>query len=84
MKVAFGVMQVTKPNGISNITMGDVKIVLNERHLSVVGLADDDMIQITNYSGFTVYKGTKHEVDLNTAGIYIVKVKGQTLKIQVK
>lgn len=34
--------------------------------------------------GYTVYRGTEHEVDLDAAGIYIIKVKGKTLKFSAK
>ena len=59
-------------------------IVVNKRHLKVEGLADNDPIKVVNAIGYTVYEGTAHEVDLNAAGIYIVKVKGKTLKFSVK
>lgn len=75
---------VTSATGIGNITMGDVKLVIKDRHLKVEGLADNDIVQIINTIGFTVYKGTEHEIDLKAAGVYIVKVKGKTLKFSVK
>ena len=75
---------VTPSTGIGNITMGDVKLVIKDRHLKVEGLADNDIVQIINTIGFTVYKGTEHEIDLKAAGVYIVKVKGKTLKFSVK
>lgn len=64
--------------------MGDVKLIVNKRHLKVEGLSDNDVIQVVNTIGYTVYRGTEHEVDLDAAGIYIVKVKGKTLKVSVK
>ncbi len=71
------------PSGIGYVTIGDVKFAVNKRHLTVEGLADSEVIKIVNALGFTVYEGTDHEVDLNAAGIYIVKAKGKTLKIHV-
>lgn len=70
--------------GISNITMGEVKLIVNNRHLKVEGLADHEVIQVVNSIGFTVYRGTDHEVDLNASGIYIVKMRGKTVKFNVK
>ena len=70
--------------GISNITMGEVKLIVNNRHLKVEGLADHEVIQVVNSIGFTVYRGTDHEVDLNASGIYIVKMRGKTIKFNVK
>ena len=78
------VVTVTKATGIGSITIGDVKIVIKDRHLTVEGLADDDVITVVNTIGFTVYHGTSHEVDLNAEGIYIVNVHGKKIKIAVK
>ena len=78
------VVTVSPSTGIGNITMGDVKLVIKDRHLKVEGLADKDIVQIINTIGFTVYKGTEHEIDLKAAGVYIIKVKGKTLKFSVK
>ena len=70
--------------GIGNISMEDVNVVIQNRHITVEGLADDDVITIVNTLGITVYQGTSHEVDLNAAGVYIMKVKGTTFKVNVK
>ena len=78
------VVTVTPATGIGNITMGDVKLVVKDRHLKIEGLADNNIVQIINTIGFTVYKGTEHEIDLKAAGVYIIKVKGKTLKFSVK
>lgn len=78
------VVTVTKASGIGYVTIDDVKMVVNKRHLSVEGLADGDVIKVVNVNGFTVYEGTEHEVELNVSGIYIVKMKGKTLKISIK
>ncbi len=78
------VVTVTRATGIGNISMGDVKLAIKNRHLKVEGLADNEIIKVVNAIGFTVYEGTEHEVDLHAAGIYIVKVKGKTLKVSVK
>ena len=48
------------------------------------GLADNDIIKISDYAGSTVYRGTEHKIYLNASGVYIVEVKGTTLKIHVK
>ena len=78
------VVTVIPSTGISNITMGEVKLIVNNRHLKVEGLADHEVIQVVNSIGFTVYRGTDHEVDLNVSGIYIVKMRGKTIKFNVK
>ena len=78
------VVTVIPSTSIGNISMGDVKLIVNKRHLKVEGLSDNDVIQVVNTIGYTVYRGTEHEVDLDAAGIYIIKVKGKTLKFSVK
>lgn len=78
------VVTVIPSTGISNITMGEVKLIVNNRHLKVEGLADHEVIRVVNSIGFTVYRGTDHEVDLNASGIYIVKMRGKTVKFNVK
>ena len=78
------VVTVIPSTGISNITMGEVKLIVNNRHLKVEGLADHEVIRVVNSIGFTVYRGTDHEVDLNASGIYIVKMRGKTIKFNVK
>lgn len=78
------VVTVIPSTGISNITMGEVKLIVNNRHLKIEGLADHEAIQVVNSIGFTVYRGTEHGVDLNASGIYIVKMRGKTIKFNVK
>ncbi len=78
------VVTVTRATGVSKISMGDVKLVINNRHLKVEGLADQDTIKVMTVNGLTVYAGTEHEVDLYAAGTYIVKVKGKIMKVLVK
>lgn len=82
--VAYCKVTVIPTTGIGNINMEDAKLVINNRHLRIEGLADNDVIQVDNIIGFTVYKGTEHEVDLKAAGTYILKVKGKALKFIVK
>ena len=78
------VVTVVPATGINDINIGDVKLTVENRRLKVEGLAEKDIIQIIDYAGSTVYRGTDHEVNLNTSGVYIVKVKGKTMKIHVK
>lgn len=61
-----------------------IKLTVENRCLKVEGLADNDIIKISDYAGSTVYRGTEHNIYLNASGVYIVEVKGTTLKIHVK
>ena len=78
------VVTVVPSTGINDINIGDVKLTVENRRLKVEGLTEKDIIQVVDYAGSTVYRGTDHEVYLNTSGVYIVKVKGKTMKIHVK
>ena len=78
------VVTVVPSTGINDINVGDVKLTVENRRLKVEGLTEKDIIQVVDYAGSTVYRGTDHEVYLNTSGVYIVKVKGKTMKIHVK
>lgn len=78
------VVTVVPATGINDITIGNVKLIVENRRLKVEGLAENDIIQVVDYAGSTIYRGTDHEVYLNTSGVYIVKVKGKTMKIHVK
>lgn len=69
---------------INGITIGNIKLTVENRCLKVEGLADNDIIKISDYAGSTVYRGTEHNIYLNASGVYIVEVKGTTLKIHVK
>ena len=78
------VVTVVPVTGLNGIAMGDVKLIVEKRHLKVVGLAENDIIKIVDYAGVPVYIGTDHEVDFNSAGVYIVRIKGMTLKLHIK
>lgn len=69
---------------INGITIGNIKLTVENRCLKFEGLADNDIIKISDYAGSTVYRGTEHNIYLNASGVYIVEVKGTTLKIHVK
>lgn len=78
------VVTVVPATGINDINIGDVKLTVENRRLKVEGLTEKDIIQVVDYAGSTIYRGTDNEVYLNTSGVYIVKVKGKTMKIHVK
>lgn len=78
------VVTVVPSTGINDINIGDVKLTVENRRLKVEGLTEKDIIQVVDYAGSIIYRGTDNEVYLNTSGVYIVKVKGKTMKIHVK
>ena len=75
---------IADPAGVNTITADDVKAVVNGNLLTVEGLAADDIITVANTSGQTIYRGTRHEIVLPTRGVYIIKVKGQAMKVSVR
>ena len=81
---AWSYVTVSEPSGINDITIGSVHLCLKGRHLTIAGLADDEQVYIDNTAGCTIYRGIDHEIDLPCGGVYIIKVKGQTMKLSVK
>ena len=83
---AVGECKVTvlAPSAIEDVDAGNMEVMLSDRHISVLGIASDAPVFIANAIGSTIYRGTGHEIDLPSSGIYIIKVKGQTYKISVK
>lgn len=49
------VVTVVPATGIGNISIGDVKLLVKNRHLQVIGLADNERIKVVNAIGFIVY-----------------------------
>ena len=78
------VVTVTKTTGIDETSEEGVHIVLNDRHLSVTGLANGESLYVSDIAGHTIYHGTNHEIDIPSCGVYIIKVKGQTTKLCIK
>ena len=78
------VVTVTKATGIDDNSTENVKITITNHHLKVTGLVHNDIIHVANAAGFTVYRGTEHEIDLAGSGIYIITVNGRTQKVYVK
>ena len=50
--------------------------------MTVTGLADGDDIKVTNTMGYTVYNGIEHDVDLDAAGVYIIKGERKDAEVQ--
>ena len=80
-----------RTNDVANIYdfYPDAKLLCNMKLPNGIQMADmdvakDDVIHVVNMNGLTVYMGTKHEIDLDAEGVYIIKVKGKALKFRVK
>ena len=61
-----------------------IKVSCSGRKLHVTGCSDDVAVTVASAAGAIMYKGCKHEVELNASGIYIVKVKDKVVKVNVK
>ncbi len=82
---ACKVTVIKEDSGIDNIDGGQqLKIILTDNRLSVVGLASNVPISVSSVQGCLVYQGTEHTCTLPGAGIYIVKAKGEKTKVAVK
>lgn len=75
---------VTPSTGISNASVDQFKVMVNNRTLTISGLDDKTPITVVSSRGSLVYKGMQHSCKLPGSGIYIVKAQGKEMKIAVK
>ena len=75
---------VTPSTGISNASVDQFKVMVNNRTLTISGLDDKTPITVVSLQGSLVYKGMQHSCKLPGSGIYIVKAQGKEMKIAVK
>ena len=75
---------VTPSTGISNASVDQFKVMVNNRTLTISGLDDKTPITVVSSQGSLVYKGMQHSCKLPGSGIYIVKAQGKEMKIAVK
>ena len=75
---------VTPSTGISNASVDQFKVMVNNRTLTISGLDDKTPITVVSSQGSLVYKGMQHSCKLPGSGIYIAKAQGKEMKIAVK
>ena len=67
--------------GISDTSKDNIRVYGNDGVIHIVNCEADALVNIYTASGTLVYSGTDKEIALETQGIYIVHVSGQTFKV---
>lgn len=65
----------------STISDSDVKVSSNNGNIMVVGVDDNENIEVYAVNGRCVYSGSATMIPVETKGIYIVKVNGKLFKL---
>ena len=67
--------------GISDTSKDNIRVYGNDGVIHIVNCGADALVNVYTASGTLVYSGTDKEIALETQGIYIVRVSGQTFKV---
>ncbi len=72
-------------NGITGIDgvaeESNVAVSASNGVITVTGVADNTVVEVYSISGTLVYRGTSNTVAVPSAGIYVVKAAGKTVKV---
>lgn len=76
--------QIKEYDSVADIPSDSLRVDINGRELSVVGLAGGERMEVVNASGQTVYAGAESTATLPSSGVYIVRVGATVRKVVVK
>ena len=76
--------QIKEYDSVADIPSDSLRVDINERELSVVGLVGGERMEVVNASGQTVYAGAESTATLPSSGVYIVRVGATVRKVVVK
>lgn len=76
--------QIKEYDSVADIPSDSLRVDINGRELSVVGLVGGERMAVVNASGQTVYAGAESTVTLPSSGVYIVRVGATVRKVVVK
>ena len=66
--------------GVESTLANDIKVCVNGNTVTILGADEFDDVEIYNTSGINVYNGIEKSITLESNGIYILTVEGQTFK----
>ncbi len=69
--------------GIDGTKADEVKVTATGDEITVAGAADDAVVEVYGVNGALVYRGNGKSVAVPSAGIYVVRVAGRTIKVAV-
>ncbi len=67
-------------SGVESTLANDIKVCVNGNTVTILGADEFDDVEIYNTSGINVYNGIEKSITLDSNGIYILTVEGQTFK----
>ena len=67
--------------GVGEISKDDISVSVVGGRIVVCGVDDDSEVEVYDLSGRALYAGASAEIPVQSAGVYIVKVSGQTFKV---
>ena len=76
--------QIKEYDSVADIPSDSLRVDINGRELSVVGLVGGERMEVVNASGQTVYAGAESTATLPSSGVYIVRVGATVRKVVVK
>ena len=76
--------QIKEYDSVADIPSDSLRVDINGRELSVVGLVGGERMEVVNASGQTVCAGAESTVTLPSSGVYIVRVGATVRKVVVK
>jgi hypothetical protein len=66
--------------GVESTLANDIKVCVNGNTVTILGADEFDDVEIYNTSGINVYNGIEKSITLDSNGIYILTVEGETFK----
>ena len=69
--------------GIDGTKADEVKVTATGDEITITGAAGDAVVEVYGVNGALVYRGNDKSVAVPSAGIYVVRVAGRTIKVAV-
>ena len=76
----LSIVFVKDDGGVESALANDIKVCVNGNTVTILGADEFDDVEIYNTSGINVYNGIEKSITLDSNGIYILTVEGQTFK----
>ena len=76
----LSIVFVKDDGGVESTLANDIKVCVNGNTVTILGADEFDDVEIYNTSGINVYNGIEKSITLDSNGIYILTVEGQTFK----
>ncbi len=60
-----------------------LRVAVNDLQVKLIGLTENQHIEVFGLSGICVYSGTDHSFSVPSEGVYIISISNQKLKVRV-